>query len=52
MKLILYSRNARGVLDCEKRPLLREFWTSLIPPLDIQVAPWEKKKKKKRLENT
>ena len=39
MNVIHYSRYARTVLNCEKDPFYVKFWTSLIPPLDIQLAP-------------
>ena len=39
MNLIPYSRYARTVLICEKRPFLREFLDEPDTPLDIRVAP-------------
>ena len=39
MNLIPYSRYARTVLNCEKRPFLGEFLEEPDTHIDIRVAP-------------
>ena len=39
MNLILYSRYARTVLNCEKRPFLREFLDEPDTPLTFEWPP-------------